>query len=58
MGVWAEYQLYEGGYTQLVHRVSSPAALDWAERTRYLYGGIYPEYSRGKLGHRCFSYSY
>ncbi len=58
MGVWAEYQLYEGGYTQLVHRVSSVAALDWAERTRYLYGGIYPEYSRGRLDHRCFSYLY
>ncbi len=58
MGVWAEYQLYEGGYTQLVHRVASPAALDWSERTRSLYGGIYPEYSRGRLDHRCFTSVY
>ena len=34
MGVWAEYQVYEGGYTQVIHRVSSPAALSWSERTR------------------------
>ncbi|MEP6623369.1 MAG: metallophosphoesterase [Acidimicrobiia bacterium] len=58
MGVWAEYQLYEGGYTQLVHRVASAEALDWSERTRYLYGGIYPEYSRWRLDHRCFTYAY
>jgi hypothetical protein len=58
MGVWAEYQIYEGGYTQLIHRVSSPAALSWSERTRNLYGGIYPEYSRGRLDHRCFTYAY
>ena len=58
MGVWAEYQVYEGGYTQVIHRVSSPAALSWSERTRHLYGGLYPEYSRGRLDHRCFTYTF
>ena len=58
MGVWAEYEVYEGGYTQVIHRVSSPAALSWSERTRNLYGGIYPEYSRGRLDHRCFTYRF
>ena len=58
LGVWAEYQVYEGGYTQVIHRLSSPAALSWSERTRFLYGGLYPEYSRGPLHHRCFSYKF
>ncbi len=55
LGVWAEYQVYEGGYTQVIHRLNSPEALSWSERTRFLYGGLYPEYSRGPLHHRCFS---
>ena len=58
MGVWAEYQVHEGGYTQVVHRLTSPAALSWSERTRFLYGGLYPEYSRGRLDHRCFEYEF
>lgn len=54
MGVWAEYRVYEGGYTQVVHRLRSPEALSWSERTRHLYGGLYPDYSRGLLRDRCF----
>ena len=53
-GVWAEYRVYEGGYTQVVHRISSPAALTWTERTRNLYAGIYRDYALGTLDHRCF----
>ena len=56
LGVWAEYRLYEGGYTQVIHRLQDPAALSWSERTRDLYGGIYPEYARGPLTHRCFTH--
>ena len=58
MGVWAEYRVYEGGYTQVVHRLRSPEALSWSERTRHLYGGLYPDYSRGRLDHRCYSYKF
>lgn len=58
MGVWAEYQVHEGGYTQVVHRLASPEALSWSERTRFLYGGLYPDYSRGRLDHRCFGYAF
>ena len=25
-GAWAEYRVYEGGYTQVVRRVAAPAA--------------------------------
>ncbi len=55
LGVWAQYQVYEGGYTQVVRRLTSPEAMSWSERTRYLYGGLYPDYSRGPLNHRCFT---
>ena len=48
MGVWAEYQIYEGGYTQVIHRVSGPAALVVVGAHPPLYGGIYPEYARGR----------
>ncbi len=56
LGVWAEYRVYEGGYTQVVHRLTTPDALAWSERTRYLYGGLYPDYSRGPLAHRSFTH--
>ena len=58
LGVWAEYQVYEGGYTQVVRRLTSPEAMSWSERTRYLYGGLYPDYSRGPLNHRCFTHPF
>jgi len=53
-GVWAEYRIYEGGILQIVHRISSPQALAWTERTRSMFGGLYPSYSRGSLADRCF----
>ncbi|HEX3623354.1 MAG TPA: metallophosphoesterase [Acidimicrobiales bacterium] len=53
-GVWAEYRIYEGGILQVVHRISSPEALDWTERTRAMFGGLYPSYSFGSLADRCF----
>jgi 3',5'-cyclic AMP phosphodiesterase CpdA len=53
-GVWAEYRIYEGGILQIVHRISSPDALDWTERTRAMFGGLYPSYSFGTLADRCF----
>lgn len=53
-GVWAEYRIYEGGILQIVHRISSPEALDWTDRTRAMFGGLYPSYSFGSLADRCF----
>lgn len=54
-GSWAEYEVYEGGVVQLHRRISSPAALDWTERTRAMFFGAYPEYSFGRLHDRCFT---
>jgi len=53
-GAWAEYRVYEGGYTQVVHRVTEPAAFAWAEKTRMMYAGTYRDYALGPLEHRCF----
>jgi len=56
-GVWAQYRIYEGGILQIVHRISSPEALAWTERTRSMFGGLYPSYSFGSLADRCFRIS-
>jgi 3',5'-cyclic-AMP phosphodiesterase len=53
-GAWAEYRAYEGGVVQLMHRISSPEALDWTERTRQMFWGAYGEYAFGDLDDRCF----
>ena len=54
-GVWAEYQIYEHGFTQVVRRISAPAALEWTERTRPMFAGLYRAYAIGRLDHRCFT---
>ena len=53
-GVWAEYRIYDGAVMQVVHRISSPEALAWTDRTRSMFGGLYPSYSVGSLEDRCF----
>jgi 3',5'-cyclic AMP phosphodiesterase CpdA len=56
-GTWAEHRVYEGGIMQVVHRMSSPVALEWSERCRHLYSdfGIdYETYALGRLEDRCF----
>jgi len=61
-GVWAEYHVYEGGYTQTVHRIGTrvpaPAALEWTERTRPMFAGLYRDYALGSLAERCFTQAY
>ena len=54
-GAWAEYRVYEGGILQVHRRISTPEALDWTERTRVMFGGLYPQYSFGTLEDRCFA---
>jgi 3',5'-cyclic AMP phosphodiesterase CpdA len=57
-GTWAEYRVYEGGITQVVHRMSSPDALAWSESCRGLYsdfGVDYGTYALGTLADRCFN---
>ena len=54
-GAWAEYRVYEGGYTQVMRRVGAPDAFDWAERCRFMIQGIYGELVLGRLEDRCFT---
>jgi 3',5'-cyclic-AMP phosphodiesterase len=55
-GTWAEYRVHEGGLLQVVHRMSTPAALEWSESCRVLYadfGVDYASYALGELHDRC-----
>jgi 3',5'-cyclic-AMP phosphodiesterase len=54
-GTWAEYRVHEGGVLQVHRRISTPEALAWTERTRAMFGGLYPLYAFGQLGDRCFT---
>ncbi len=56
-GAWAEYRVYEGGILQIMRRISSPECLDWTEKTRTMYAGMYFDYSFGELTDRCFPIS-
>lgn len=53
-GMWAEYRIFEGGVLQVAHRISDPDALEWSERCRALFAGLYPSYAFGRLEDRCF----
>jgi 3',5'-cyclic-AMP phosphodiesterase len=60
-GSWAEYQVYDGGILQIVHRISSPEALTWSERCRTLYSDFgldYTVYAMGRLEDRCLFIAY
>lgn len=53
-GSWAEYRVCEQGLLQIHHRISTPQALDWTEKTRHMYDGAYYDYAFGGLSDRCF----
>ena len=57
-GAWAEYRIHEDGFTQVMRRISSPAALSWTEKTRGMFHGMYREYALGRLDWRCYSQSF
>jgi Icc protein len=54
-GAWAEYRIYEGGYTQVMRRVSDPAARAWSETARTMIQGIYRDLVLGPIESRCFT---
>ncbi len=53
-GAWAEYQVFEKGILQINHRISTPEALDWTEKTKSMYNGTYFDYAFGNLSDRCY----
>ena len=54
-GAWAEYRVFEGGYTQVMRRISTPDALAWSERCRHMIQGIYRDLVLGTIDDRCFT---
>lgn len=56
-GTWAEYRVCEHGLVQIHHRISTPKALEWSEKTKDMYGGAYYDYALGNLSDRCFVFS-
>ena len=54
-GSWAEYRIFEGGFMQIHHRISTPDALGWSSRAREMFDGLYGGYALGPIQHRCFS---
>jgi 3',5'-cyclic-AMP phosphodiesterase len=54
-GVWAEYRVYEGGFTQVMRRVAAPDAFAWSERARSMIQGVYRDLVLGGLDDRCFT---
>ena len=58
-GAWAEYRVYEGGYTQVVRRVTSPDAFDWAEAdARRCISGSTESSHAATLAARCFTQAF
>jgi hypothetical protein len=57
-GAWAEYRCYEGGYTQVMRRMTAPDALAWSERCRFMIQGIYRDLVLGSIRSRCFTQRY
>jgi predicted phosphodiesterase len=54
-GAWAEYRVFEGGYTQVMRRISAPEALAWSEHCRTMIQGIYRDLVLGPIDARCFT---
>jgi Icc protein len=54
-GVWAAYELYEGGIVQIVRRIAAPRALGWTEWSRRTALGAWGHWSPGRLGDRSIT---
>jgi hypothetical protein len=57
-GAWAEYRVYEGGYTQVMRRVAAPAARAWSELGRTMLQGWYRDLVLGTIDARCFTHQF
>ena len=57
-GAWAEYRVYEGGYTQVMRRLAAPAAMSWSEAGRTMIQGWYRDLVLGTIADRCFTHRF
>jgi hypothetical protein len=53
-GVWAGYEVYEGGMRQIVRRIARPDVVAWTDHTRVAAYGLWEHASPGRLSSRCF----
>ncbi len=51
-GVWAGYEIYEGGIVQMVRRIAAPVALAWTEWSRRTVLGAWDLWSPGRVSDR------
>jgi len=54
-GVWAGYDVFEGGLVQTVRRTSERSVLAWQEYSRRAVAGLWAHWSPGRLDDRCLS---
>ncbi len=54
-GVWAGYDVFEGGLVQTVRRTGERSVLAWQEYSRRAVGGLWAGWSPGRLDDRCLS---
>ena len=53
---WAEYRVYEGGYTQVMRRVAAPGGARRGRSVgRTMIQGIYRDLVLGTIDDRCFT---
>jgi predicted phosphodiesterase len=57
-GVWAGYEVFEGGLVQTLRRIEEPRALAWNELTRTTAGGVWKHWAPGRFEDRCVSISW
>ena len=54
-GVWAGYDIHEGGLVQMARRVEQSDCISWTEQTRSAVGGLWGRWSIGTLAQRSFA---
>lgn len=54
-GVWAGYDVFEGGLVQTVRRTGDRSVLAWQEYSRRAVAGLWAHWSPGNLEDRCLS---
>ena len=52
-GVWAAYEVFEGGIVQTVLKISAPRSVAWHHYSRDAAGGLWGRWASGSLNQRC-----
>ncbi len=55
-GVWAGYEVHEGGIRQTVRRVAEPSCVEWTDRTSTAVAGVWGRWSPGSIDQRSVSH--